>query len=75
MFVYVNLLNNWTELSDYDLIDKQDVGVFINNFKNTLTFEKEVYEIIIKDSKDNQLFDNHYFVHKSCIQLVYVEKS
>ncbi len=73
MFVFVNVIHEfgekpWYELADNDTIDGLTPSVFAEKFMNE-TKHKDFYEVIIINSKDNQVFKKYYYIHNSCIQL------
>ena len=74
MFIYINILGEWIELSDNDKINNMSIEQFCLITTNLQNLNNDFYEIIIKDIKDGQFFNKHYIIHKSCIQLNYVEK-
>ena len=73
LFLYVYLIDKgWTELSDDDKINGKSVSDFCISTKNLKELDNDFVEIIKKDYKNK--ISMHYVVHKSSIQLNYVEK-
>lgn len=67
MFIYVNLLGNWTELTEDDAIN----GCPPTEFVEKILFGDNAYENskINNDFVDVTINHDVYSIHKSCIQV------
>lgn len=69
MFVYANLLGNWTKLTENDIIN----GTSPVNFVEKVLSSENSYETfkLTNDFVEVITGEDTYHIHKSCIQYTY----